>query len=82
MESQDGHRECLRLIKNNWEVDVVDETLIGNRNEKGGSHKKNGLTELHRSNYIGKDLKHKLICNDSCQEAVSIDCDFCTTSAN
>ena len=47
-------------LKNGWTVDVVDEKLIGERNEMGGGHKKSMLTEFQRSNQIWKDLKHKL----------------------
>ncbi len=43
-------------LKNGWEVVVVDEKLIGNRNEKGGGHKKSIITELRRACHIWKAL--------------------------
>ena len=48
-------------LKNGWTVSVVDEKLIGERNEKGGGHKKSVLTEFHRSWQIWRDLKRELM---------------------
>ena len=47
-------------LKNGWTVTVVDEKLIGDRNEKGGGYKKNITTELWRSRLIWKELKKQL----------------------
>lgn len=54
--------QCAKL-NNGWSVAVVDEKLVGKRNEKGAGHKKSLLTELSRSFHIWKELKNAL--NDS-----------------
>jgi len=52
-------------LKNKWTVGVVDEKLIGERNENIGGHKKSMFTEFNRSRKIWKDLKNQLADADA-----------------
>lgn len=47
-------------LKNGWTVGVVDEKLVGERNVKGGGHRKSLFTEVKRSKRIWKELKNQL----------------------